>query len=95
MKLARNQYQVLRYLATRSEEIAGIDVADAMGGVGRSSVYAALAALQRDGIIDARWDHSGSHPRRLVRINGAGRQALASEQQALTAVPSRGAEGVA
>ena len=34
MKLARNQYQVLRYLATRPEEIAGIDVADAMGGVG-------------------------------------------------------------
>ena len=95
MKLARNQYQVLRYLATRPEEVAGIDVADAMGGVGRSSVYAALAALQRDGIIDARWDHSGSHPRRLMRINGAGRQALAAEQQALTAVPSRGAEGVA
>ncbi len=80
MALARNQFLVLDYLVAQPGELAGIDVADAIAVLGRSSVYAALAALQRDGLIEARWDHSASHPRRLVRVNGAGREALAAER---------------
>ena len=89
MSLARNQYIVLNYLAALPDETAGIDVADGIAGTGRSSVYAALAALQRDALIDARWDLSASHPRRLVRINGAGRDALRAEQalRGLTPTP--------
>ena len=90
MALARNQFLVLDYLAAQPGELAGIDVADAVAPLGRSSVYAALAALQRDGLVDARWDHSASHPRRLVRINGAGREALAAER-ALRSAPSQAA----
>ncbi len=81
MTLARNQQRVLSYLTTMERETAGIDVADGIDELGRSSVYAALAALQRDGMIEARWDHSGSHPRRMVRISGAGREALVEEWQ--------------
>ena len=73
MARARNQYIVLNYLAGEAQPVPGIDVADGIAGTGRSSVYAALAALQRDGLIDAEWDHSTSHPRRLVQINGSGR----------------------
>jgi DNA-binding PadR family transcriptional regulator len=79
MALARNQQRVLSYLTTIESETAGIDVADGIDELGRSSVYAALAALQRDGMIAARWDHSASHPRRMVKISGAGRQALVEE----------------
>ena len=61
-----------------------------IASAGRSSVYAALAALQRDAFIDARWDHSGSHPRRLVQINGDGSDALQAEQalRGVIATPS-------
>ena len=81
MARARNQYIVLNYLAGEAQPVPGIDVADGIAGTGRSSVYAALAALQRDGLIDAEWDHSTSHPRRLVQINGSGRDALRAEQE--------------
>lgn len=77
MKLARNQRRILEFLATRSDEVAGIEVADALGSLARSSAYAALAALQRDGFVAARWDHTASHPRRLVRITAEGHRALA------------------
>ena len=79
MTLARNQLRVLALLASATTEQAGIDVAGALEDLGRSSVYAALAALQRDGLVEARWDHTGSHPRRLVRINSDGRQTLTAE----------------
>ncbi len=87
MGLARNQYIVLNYLADLPAEVAGLDVADGIEGSGRSSVYAALAALQRDGFVDAHWDHGGSHPRRLVQINGAGRDALRAEQVIRRVIP--------
>jgi DNA-binding PadR family transcriptional regulator len=74
--LARNQVSVLDLLLEADREMAGIEVADAIGGLGRSSAYAALAALQRDGLVDARWDLEGPHPRRLFRINSTGRDAL-------------------
>ena len=81
MSLARNQFRVLTYLAARQREIAGVEVADGLESVGRSSVYAALAALQRDGLVTARWDLSGSHPRRMMQISGSGRQALTDERR--------------
>ena len=86
MALARNQQRVLSYLTTIEGEAAGIELADGIDELGRSSVYAALAALQRDGLIEARWDHSESHPRRLVRISGAGREALLDEWQRRPAI---------
>ena len=88
MSLARNQYLALNFLAGLPSEAAGIDVADGLAGTGRSSVYAALAALQRDALVDARWDHSASHPRRLVQINGAGRDALRAEQTLRGVLPT-------
>ena len=96
MSLARNQFLTLNFIAALPREAPGIDIADGIHGVGRSSVYAALAALQRDGYIEARWDHAASHPRRMVRINGAGRDALRAEQQLrglqpLTAAPPQAA----
>ena len=83
MALSRNQRLILELLATRRGEISGIDLANFIGGLARSSVYAALSALQRDGLVDARWDHEEPHPRRMVRINDAGLAALAEEQQAM------------
>ena len=80
MPLPRNQRRVLEFLATREREVAGIEVAAALGGLARSSAYAALAALQRDGLVRARWDLDGPHPRRLVRISAEGRRALARER---------------
>ncbi len=84
MGLARNQYRVLDYLAGQHDPLAGIDVADGIEAMGRSSVYAALAALQRDAMVEAEWDHTDSHPRRMVRINPAGRAALQVEAALLT-----------
>ncbi len=95
MRLARNQERVLALLAAQAQELAGIDVADEIDELGRSSVYAALAALQRDGFIEARWDHSESHPRRLLKITGAGREALAVERRAADPGRLGRAEGTA
>ncbi len=83
--VAANQARVLAALARRGGPVAAIELARELageraaggGGLGRSSVYAALAALQRDGLGAARWDHSASHPRRLVRITARGRRVLA------------------
>ena len=79
MRLAKNQLLVVSTLAQLDQEVAGIEIADALPGLARSSVYAALAALQRDGFLSARWNTEGSHPKRLVRINGAGLKALAKQ----------------
>ena len=83
MALSRNQSTVLDALAENGGELSGLDLAAIIGSLGRSSVYAALSALQRDGLVDARWDFMESHPRRMVRINENGLAALAaSERQA-------------
>lgn len=95
MGLAKNQYRVLTFLAGEAEELAGVEVADRIERMGRSSVYAALAALQRDGFVEARWDHSESHPRRLVKISAAGRSALTEEQRLLAPNPRAYVEGQA
>ena len=92
--LARNQSRILAFLLASRGEISGIEIADAVPQIDRSSVYAAVAALQRDGLIDARWDLDGSHPRRLLRINARGRQALAVEHRTDAAI-ARGAAGLA
>jgi DNA-binding PadR family transcriptional regulator len=89
MRLARNQFQVLSLLADAEEELAGITLADAVGGIGRSSVYAALAALQRDGLVSARWDVSGSHPRRMFKITAEGLRAHAEEAERLAPMVGR------
>ena len=93
MALARNQRRVLELLAGSARELAGIELAEALGGMARSSVYAALAALQRDGLVRARWDLEGSHPRRLVRISAEGRRALAGATVGERAPRQRRARG--
>lgn len=95
MKLARNQRRALAFLAGQPGEMAGIDIADGIDELGRSSVYAALAALQRDALVDARWDHSQSHPRRLLKINGAGRRLLADEHLRLSPASQPATAGTA
>jgi DNA-binding PadR family transcriptional regulator len=77
-RLSRNQLDILTLLAQADRELAGIEVADAIGGLGRSSVYAALAALQRDGLVTARWDVDGIRPRRKYALTSMGRQAWAA-----------------
>lgn len=44
MGLAKNQYRILDFLAGQPNSVAGIDVADGIEQMGRSSVYAALGA---------------------------------------------------
>lgn len=83
MAPSRNQSTVLNALAENRGELSGLELTDIIGSLGRSSVYAALSALQRDGLVDARWDFSESHPRRMVRVNENGLAALSdSERQA-------------
>jgi DNA-binding PadR family transcriptional regulator len=84
---AANQLRALAILESAGREFAGIEVADAATELARSSVYAALAALQRDRLVDARWDVDSPHPRRMLRINDAGRRALEAERARLTAPP--------
>ena len=81
MRLARNQVSALTILAEATEPLAGIEIAERIGGLGRSSIYAALAALQRDGLVGAQWDVSGQRPRRLFHITALGEQALAVARQ--------------
>ena len=81
MALSRNQVTVLETLAANGGELSGLEIADIVGTLGRSSVYAALTALQRDGFIDARWDFSESHPRRMVKANKIGLSALSDLAQ--------------
>jgi DNA-binding PadR family transcriptional regulator len=80
MRLARNQLDVLGLLAEVNYELAGVQVADAIGGLRRSSAYAALAALQRDGMVSARWDVTGPRPLRMFKITAVGQQALAADR---------------
>lgn len=81
MALSRNQATVLDALAANGGELSGLDLADVIGSLARSSVYAALSALQRDGLVDARWDMTESHPRRMVRINKRGLASIAAASQ--------------
>jgi DNA-binding PadR family transcriptional regulator len=86
---ARNQLSVLDLLAETDREMAGIDVANAIGGLGRSSTYAALAALQRDKLVTARWEVEGPRPRRMYRITSTGREALARARSQVRAYGAR------
>ena len=76
MSVSRNQLLVLRYLAGCSAPVAGIDVSADLDWVATSSIYAAISALQARGMIAAEWDHSQSHPRRMISLNTAGAAAI-------------------
>jgi DNA-binding PadR family transcriptional regulator len=77
-RLSRNQLDILALLAQTDRELAAIEVADAIGGFRRSSVYAALAALQRDGLVAARWDVDGVRPQRKYVLTARGHDAWAA-----------------
>ncbi len=76
MAVSRNQFLVLRYLSECPDPVAGIDIATDLDWIATSSIYAAISALQAKGNISAEWDHSESHPRRMVSINAVGVDAL-------------------
>ena len=79
--MGRNQLEILAALAGADRELASTVIAHMLGGLGRSSIFAALAALQRDGLIAARWDTEGPHPRRVFRITALGERALDVERR--------------
>ena len=63
-----------------------IGVVDTAINYGRITLFigpyvGTVLILNHDGMIEARWDHSASHPRRMVKISGAGREALVDEWQ--------------
>lgn len=89
MALARNQLTVLNLLAQSDAEESGIALANAVGGIGRSSVYAALAALQHHGYVSARWDVSGPRPQRMFKITAEGSRVLREEAIRLRPVVGR------
>jgi DNA-binding PadR family transcriptional regulator len=89
--LNRNPALVLAVLERSRGELAGIEVAQALPDLARSSVYAAIAALQRDGLIVSRWDHTQAHPRRMLMISPAGRVALAEARTRLAGHAGRAA----
>ncbi len=74
--LPRNQRSVLQRLFEADGETSGSELASNGEALGRSSIYAALSALQRDGLVDARWRRVAGRRRRLVRINEAGLRRL-------------------
>ncbi|MDA1278629.1 MAG: hypothetical protein O3B95_01095 [Chloroflexi bacterium] len=67
---------VLKYLSGCTAPVAGIDVSADLDWVATSSVYAAISALQARGQINAKWDHSASHPRRMISLNDLGAETL-------------------
>ena len=80
MRISRNQLFVLLFLAeTREVELTSNQIADAIEGVGRSGVYEAVGALQRAGLISARWDNSTGRRRRLLQVNADGLKAIEEE----------------
>ncbi len=81
MSVSRNQLLVLRYLAGRSAPVAGVDVSADLDWVATSSIYAAISALQARGMIAAKWDHSQSHPRRMISLNKAGGAAIKEAEE--------------
>ncbi|MCZ6539560.1 MAG: hypothetical protein O6922_07010 [Chloroflexi bacterium] len=81
MSVSRNQLLVLRYLAGRSAPVAGIDVSADLDWVPTSSIYAAISALQARGMIAAKWDHSKSHPRRMISLNKVGAAAIKEAEE--------------
>jgi DNA-binding PadR family transcriptional regulator len=77
-RLSRNQLDILTLIVQADRDLAAIEVADAIGGLGRSSAYATLAALQRDGLVTARWELDGIRPRRKYALTAIGRQVWAA-----------------
>lgn len=80
MRISRNQLLVLLFLAeTRESEVTSNQIADTISGVGRSAVYEAVGALQRAGLVSARWDEETGRRRRLLRVNVDGLRAIDEE----------------
>lgn len=83
MNVSKNQLYVLRLLTSLKGEKSASEIADAADELSRSSLYAAIAALQRDGLIEARWDVSGARPRRRFRVTSAGVRVFEAERHRL------------
>ena len=81
MAVRGNQILILRYLSERNESVSGIDIAGDLDWIATSSIYAAITALQAKGMVLAEWDHSESHPRRLITLSKLGLGALADARE--------------
>ena len=81
MGVSRNQLLVLRYLSGCSTPVAGIDVSADLDWVATSSIYAAISALQARGLVSAEWDHTESHPRRMISLNTTGTEAIKQAEE--------------
>lgn len=79
--ISGNQLKVLLFLAeTRESELTSNEIAEGLRDqVSRSGVYEAVGALQRAGLISARWAERRGHRRRVLRANAYGSKAIANE----------------
>jgi len=67
-------------------ELYGYAIVEALGKtkgealhLGQSTVYPMLYNLEAKGFVAARWDESGSRPRKYYRLTAAGRRRLAAD----------------
>src|SRR4051794_25094045 len=75
-QLPMNQFLVLDALARPGAELSVSQLADAIPSLGKSSTYAAITKLQKDGRIRARLDVSPTgQPWRVFEITAIGRKA--------------------
>jgi DNA-binding PadR family transcriptional regulator len=75
--LARNQLEVLTGLMKAEHELAGVELVTTSTPWSQSSGYAALAALERDGLVVSHWDVTGKRPRKMFTITELGKQSIA------------------
>ena len=52
---------------------------DGVLAMGQSTLYPMLYNLEAKGFVAARWDESGSRPRKYYRLTAAGRRRLAAD----------------
>ena len=78
--ISGNQLKVLLFLAaTREIELTSNQIAEGLESVPRSGVYEAVGALQRAGLISARWGERRGRRRRVLRTNASGLKAIAAD----------------
>ena len=75
MAIGKVQMKVLTRIA-RNPETTTKDLTEGENALGRSSVYAAIDALQRDGLLEAQWDTSTRPPCRRFTATPSGRSLL-------------------
>ncbi len=88
MILSHRQFQILAVLAAGGG-LPASKVADRIGGLHRSSVYTALAVLQRDGYVSAAWHTDDTPARRHFQLTEKGRATFEVERGTLDRILGR------